>query len=405
MTPMEWSPKGRKIEYVEGDPTVIEERGAAIKTLGDQMLNSADVLEDIKNRALDGEDQKGKAIEALRESIGDSYSILREAGQLYEPVGPVIEKYGSKLSVAQSMIKYYVDQAESRWETYDGLPGELVPRGAGGFLEPDVGSDEAEQNAEEDAAKKAAYEEWKDSAENFDRWYGDPDNEDSWEQIFDEAVDGITDGMAGKIKDSFWDAIGDFLSIAALVLGVVAMFVGGWVIAAIALAVAAMYLAVIIIQYNLGEKSGMDIFFAALGVVPVGKLSNMTKLLHGSRGLKAFGKGAFGNISKLGRANGFQRLSGKFFKEKAFAFNGWKGGFKNVLMGSGGPKAVHREHMRLYFGPGGREAFIGGQNAIRNLSRLDFGLRFAGNISGWSGRVASVSDWKNPAPPWMGALV
>lgn len=404
MAYMQPSPKGRTIEYVEGDPDAIEKRGGEITTLGDQMLNSADLLEDIKNRALDGPDQKGKAIEKLRESIDDSYDILRQAGNLYQPVGPVIETYGSKLSTAQSLIKYYVDQAEGRWETYDALPGDVEPRGSGGFLEPDEGSDEAKENAEEDKAKKAAYDEWKESADSFDRWYGDPDNEDSWEEIFDNAVDGITDGMADSIKDSFWDAIGDFLSIAALVLGIVALFVGGWVIAAVALAVAAAYLAVTIIQYTLGEKSGWDIAFAALGVLPVGKLSNLTKLAHGSRGLKAFGKGGLGKIGDLQRASGMQRLSGKFFKQKAFTFSG-KGGFKNALMGSGGPKAVHREHMKLYFGPGGRQAFIGGQNAIRNISRVDFGLRFLGNISGWSGRVGSVSDWNDPSPRWSGALL
>ncbi|WP_022918317.1 hypothetical protein [Ruania albidiflava] len=401
---MPLSPKGREIKYVEGSPSEIESRGATIKSLGDQMIESAELLEKVKSRALDGESQKGKAIEKLRESIGDSHEILKQAGELYQPVGPVIETYGNKLAVAQILIEVYVDQAESRWETFASLPGYVDPRGTGGIFQPEEGSEEAEQNAEEDAAKKAAYEEWEESAENFDRWYGDPGNEDSWEVIFEEAVDGITEEMADKIKDSFWDAIGDFLSIAALVLGVVALFVGGWVIAAIALAVAVAYLAVTIIQYNLGEKSGMDIFFAALGVLPVGKLSNMTKLLHGSRGLKAFGNGALGKFADLKRANGLQKLDGKFFKEKAFTFNG-KGGFKKAAMGSEGPKAVHREHMKLYFGPGGREAFIGGQNAIRNLSRVDFGLQFAGNISTWSGRVGSVTDWNDPSPKWMGALL
>lgn len=404
MARMEPSPQGRTIEYVEGEPDVIEDRGKAIKELGDQMLTSADVLEDIKNRGIDEGGQKGAAIDKLKESIGDSYEILREAGELYEPVGPVIETYGTKLRTAQNMITFYVDQAQGRWDTYDALPGEVEPRGTGGLFEPEEGSPEAEQNKEEDEAKKEAYDLFVESAESFDRWYGSADNEDSWEQIFDDAVSGITSGMSDSIKDSFWDAIGDFLSVAALVLGVVALFVGGWVIAAIALAVGALFLFVTFMQYLNGEKSLTDIAFAALGVLPIGKLSNLTKLAHGGRGLKAFGQGALGNIGKLQRANGFQRLGGRFFKQKPFTFNG-KNGLMNALLGSGGPKAVHRDHMRLYFGPGGRAAFVGGQNAIRNISRIDFGIQFVANIAGWSGRVASAGGPGDPFPSWTGPLL
>lgn len=79
------SPQGRSIVDVEGSPDDISKRGTEIKELGDKMLECASVLDDIKNNALDYGGQEGKAIDKLRESIGDSYTTLKEAGDLYQP--------------------------------------------------------------------------------------------------------------------------------------------------------------------------------------------------------------------------------------------------------------------------------------------------------------------------------
>ncbi|GAA4429363.1 hypothetical protein GCM10023169_31660 [Georgenia halophila] len=396
------SPRGRNIEQVEGSADEIVERGDAIATLGQQMLDSADTLETIATRAIGDGTQKGQAIEKLKESVGDSYNTLREAGQLYEPVGPVIKKYGEELAAVQPSIKTHVENCESLWSTYVGLPGEVEPRGTGGLFEPDEDSPEAEKQAEEDAAKKQAYEEWEGEAQLFDSSY------DTWETAFEDAASSITDEMAGTIEDSFWDTIGDFLGVAALILGVAAMFIGGWVIAAIAVAVGAAFLFVTYMQYTKGEKTLMDIGLAGLAILPVGKIANLTKLAHGGRGLKAFGEGALGNIAKLKPANGLQRLSGKIFKEKPFVFNGWGGGLKNATLGSLGRSSVRADHMRLYTGQAGRQAFLGGgREIVKIASTADLSLRFMGNLAGWSGRVAGLpdSDWKDPFPKWTGALL
>lgn len=390
------SPRGREIKEVDGDPWQTISRGSQIERLGGNMRESATLLETIQSRA---GDQQGKAIDSLRDSIGDSYEVLFEAADLYEPVGPVIAEYGRELRDVQPTITGHVGNCEDLWSAYESTGGNIPPRGSGGWGQPDADSDEAEENAEQDQAKQEAFDAWKAEAESFDSAY------DTWEDAFETAVDNIGDEMAGTIKDSFWDKVADILSVAALILGVAAFFIGGWVVAAIALAVSAALLLVTTIQYFQGDKSLLDVGLAALGVIPVGKLANLTKLAHGGRGIKAFGDGALGNIAKLKPANGFQRLHGQRFAEKAFKFNGWGGGFKNAAMGSGGFKSVHREHMKMYFGPAGREAFQGGQNAIRNLARIDFSLQFAGNIGSWSGRVGSVTDWNDPAPNWLGALI
>src|SRR5699024_9306871 len=178
------SPGGHTIEHIEGEPATIELRGSQIETLGTQMRDSAKLQEQIKTRA---GDQQGKAIKDLRDTIGDSYQTLFQAANLYEPVGPIIKKYGSELSTLKPQIDSSADTCEDLWQHYASLPGQREARGTGGLFEPDEGSEEAEQQAEEDAAKKAAYEAWRDEALTFDGYY------DNWEEAFDAAVDGVTD--------------------------------------------------------------------------------------------------------------------------------------------------------------------------------------------------------------------
>ena len=144
---MDRSPKGREIELVEGNPGDIISRGEKIESLGTQMLDSADTLERIKNEAVSDGSQKGKAIEKLKDSIGDSYETLREAGELYEPVGPVITAYGTALEGCKPTINNAVEDCESKWATYDSLPGDregsTTPEAGGGFA--GVGGYEARQ--------------------------------------------------------------------------------------------------------------------------------------------------------------------------------------------------------------------------------------------------------------------
>lgn len=267
------SPKNRLIEHVEGSPFDIIDRGAEITTLGEQMLNSADLLEDIKNRALDSGGQQGKAIEKLRDSIGDSYKVLREAGELYKPVGPVINDYGDALVWLQPLIEDAVEDCQRLWSHYQSLPGDRngsTEEGGGIGGIGDTSAEDAEQNE----AAKQAYQDWENRADDFDLYY------DSWERAFDDAVTGITSEMAGEIEDGWWDNWGSdlfevlntVLSIAGLVVGIIAIFAGGWVVALI-IGVAA--LIVTAVRFAHGEASGWDLALAVVGVIPFGKFATM----------------------------------------------------------------------------------------------------------------------------------
>lgn len=369
---MDRSPKGREIEPVEGTPGDIITRGEQIEALGTKMLTSADVLETIKNDSVGDGSQQGRAIESLKDSIGDSYETLREAGELYQPVGPVIADYGTALEGCKPTINNAVDDCETKWAIYDSLPGDkdgsTTPEAGGGVLGiggHDADSPEAKQEAENNEAKALAYQDWRDAAEDFDGGY------DTWQEAYDTAVDGIGDKMAKKIEDSFWSSVTDFLEIAALVVGIAALIIGGPLLAVIALAVGAALLFTTVMAYRNGERSGTDIAFAALGVIPFGKVTTFTKLANlgkaskltvfkSASGISAM-KGAGAQLKQITRGTQYFHKSGL---AGAFRNRGAAAGFSQLLTGSPtGYRGFLRGQRQLYEGPGAMLA------AARNDSR------------------------------------
>lgn len=393
---MDRSPKGREIEHVEGNPGDIISRGEAIKSLGTKMLDCADTLESIKNEAVGDGSQKGKAIEKLKDAIGDSHSKLREAGELYEPVGPVITTYGNALDECKPVINNNADDCESKWAIFDSLPGDeggsTTPEAGGGVLGVggyDADSPEAKEKADENAAKKAAYEDWLESAKAFDGGY------DTWEAAFDTAVDDISDELSGSIKDGWWDNISSFvevlvtiLSIAAFIIGVIAIFFGGFLLLAAILAIAAFALTAL--QYANGDASGWDLAWSALGIIPVGKITNITKLMQfpklakaatgvtnaTSRTWKALSKGPLETILTRGGDDAFKLLSRTKIRE-------------NLI----GPtlKEARKANIGLYIG--NRDLMVSILPRVRVLNRVDQVASVAGTWAGHWGRAVQASGW------------
>ena len=268
------SPAGRAIREVTGDPEGIKSRGREMTRLGNRMEYCANVLDDIKSR---GSENQGQAVEALREAIGDSYATLREAAELYKPLGPIILQYGSDLADVKPVLNGHVAECERLLGTFAALPGSVEPRGVGGLFQPEEDSPEAEEQAAEDAAKKRAWEDYQEEGALFDSAY------DTWELAFDTAVTGLSDEMAGSIEDGSWRSFLNWasgaLGWAGLIVGIAALIIGGPILAAIALAVGVLMLAVTIVQaVQYGDKDGWDIALAVVGVLPVGKLG--AKLLR-----------------------------------------------------------------------------------------------------------------------------
>ncbi|GGU22995.1 hypothetical protein [Nocardioides albus] len=266
---MDSSPKGREIKTVEGDPSAIISRGNWIETLGGMMDDCAQELQLIAMHDLASGAMDGKAVEKLQDKIGDSWETLREAAQLYQPVGPVIATYGEELQQWQPLIRSQVDTCEDLWAKYDGLPG--APTHILPGTEPEAGSPEAEQEQEAAQAKVQAREDWENAAETWDSYY------DSWEDAYDVAVNGIGNEMAGTIEDGFWEVLDDIISVLeyiALGLFIIALFVAG-PFAAIAFVISAAILLARAAQFCAGECTWQELALAALDVIPFGKFGKM----------------------------------------------------------------------------------------------------------------------------------
>ena len=313
------SPRGRGIAYVEGDASAVEQRGRDIKELGDGMIASAALLQRVAD-AQDG--QQGKAVDKLREVVGDSHGLLKQAGQLYAPTGPILEAYGSSLGSVQPLIRLRVDNCTTYWDEYVALPGSVDPRGTGGAGQPEADSPEAETQADQDAAKLAAYELWEDEAVRFDGHY------DTWEDAFELAAGQIGDVLDGKVEDGFWDHVDKFvewvqfaLAIAGIVLAVLAIVIGGPIIAALAAIVAIATLAFTLYQFIRGDKGGWDLALAVIGVIPFGKIGMLWNKGGASTFLKSTIKNFDPGTYKKG-LEGFTEVMSSSNKWKTFVSGG-----------------------------------------------------------------------------------
>ncbi|GGH42908.1 hypothetical protein [Microbacterium album] len=275
------SPGLNEIGRLEGDGSAIWLRGRAIERLGGYMTDAADILQAVKNS---GDGQYGDAVDALREEIGDAFQVLRQAGELYTPVGPVIAEYGDAVRDVQPRIDAKVEDCESLWAAYEALPGSLYgPRS--------TSDDEDEQAAQDEyAAKLAAYQRWEDAAREYDSLYY------SWSFAYEQAEFGIKDGMAGKIRDpnGWLDALNGIVEVLGWVafgLAILAIvFAGPFV--ALAAIVGGLILVLTVVQYALGEATLADLGWALVGVLPFAKLGTLFKggvggfLAEASFGLK-----------------------------------------------------------------------------------------------------------------------
>lgn len=307
------SPSGRRIEWIEGNPSDIETRGKQIVDLGNQMVGSAGVLKAVADGA---SGMEGLSVTKLKEVIGDVHEELQLAGERYSPTGHALTKYATKLEEVQTGLRSIVDEAEQHWREYQRLPGYLAgERPTVGAPSPD--ESEAETQAEEDRAKQAAYDKWFDEATAFDAKY------DTWKTAFETATNSIGAATEGGISDDWKDDLAGFadvaldvLAVVGIVLAVLAIIIGGPIIAILGAVVALATLALTLYMKAYGRAEWSDVAWAIVGVLPIGKLGKFAE--GGSEGMKAFLRGFvaaddFGKLNTAFRtgftADGLTRLS------------------------------------------------------------------------------------------------
>lgn len=299
------APGGTLIDRLDGDPEGVQTRGQQIVDLGSDMAASWTLLRRLVD---DGAAMESLTIERLREVAGEVGDDLDKAAKLYDAVGPVILHYGRALATAQPKIDALVADLEELWRQYHALREDAdtaqddadaaarnVPHkpdpGAPAFREmptlpvgrspyeaaksqyDKASADSAAASAAAAAARKLAddmRDEWEQKAARYDEAW------DSWHDAFEQAAENIKEGFAGKIEDSFSDDLRDFLgklydvlAVAGIVLGVLAILVGGPLVLALAGIVAVLTLAVALTRkLAFDDGSWLDVAFAAVGVIP-----------------------------------------------------------------------------------------------------------------------------------------
>lgn len=280
-----YTTQGVMMEHLPGVPSDAETIGSEMKAMGETMVDAAATLKKLAD-STDG--MHGKAVQTIRDEVGDSHVVLDKAGVMYEGVGSAIETYGSTVIPIKSRMDNHFDRAEELWAAYSSLPGDKDGRSYGLFSSaPEEGSTEEAQHKAEDAAKLEAYNDWLEQANGFDTEVG------LWEEAWNLAATDVNKELTDDLKDGFWDKVDAFveglqtvLAVAGIIVGILALIFGGPILALIGSIIAVVTLALTIYQAIRGDASGWDIAIAVIGVIPIGSLG---KLAEGLPGLKAIG--------------------------------------------------------------------------------------------------------------------
>jgi hypothetical protein len=298
---------GNLIDELDGDPGEVKSRGRQITELGAKMIASDRQI----NALVDGSsDMEGDAVDKLRELAEKVTSDLRKGGQLYAAVGPHITDYGIALAEAKPLLDTHATKLRSLWEEYYELSRQAETARGAVPRKPDDDDDDTsakehyeQADANAQAAEQAAADkrdDWDAEAKLYDEDF------DDWHAAFTLAAKNIKEGQSGKIEDSRMDNIkgaldyiADVLSVAGMVLAVLAIVVGGPFFA-IALAVAVAALAVQIIKMGVGDGDWLDLTLAAIGVVPF--IGPSAKFISAGGGLGSALRGGLSTM--IGRGPG-----------------------------------------------------------------------------------------------------
>lgn len=323
---------GNPIAPVDGDAEDVASRGTQLAELADMMSNSASLIQRLVD---DGADMEGAAIDKLRESAGQVGGDLALAASLYEVVAPYITNYASALATAQGSLNPSAATLAELWAQYAALATEADDAQGAVGDEPEDDAEPEELTAYRQrtrdasgasASADAALDAWEAEAARYDTSWN------TWHDAFMTAANGITEGTTDAIADTadddwrgFLNAASEFLMWAGIVLAVLAIVIGGPIIAALALIVGVLALIVVICQMPSGDADGWDLAFAIVGVIPFGAAAEGFTAFRGGSGpfLSQLGEGGGSlvrNMFDVVPASGNSRLVGDF--AQAFSDDG-----------------------------------------------------------------------------------
>ncbi|MET9545879.1 RHS repeat-associated core domain-containing protein [Streptomyces sp. NPDC006627] len=324
--PRDWHVLDLEKDPTPGDPHRVRKLAKDLHDFSDDV---GKVLRDIKGMA--GEDAilrwAGKTADAFTEQFEDAPAKLKKLKKSYGMAGDALSAYWPELERAQALADKalvkgreaqadlasaksrltsadsWVEKAGKEADKYKddgGSKGRDVPK-------PDedkvraatrnaASAEKAQKSAQGDVdAAKSALDAAKKMAEDARKMREEAAG--TAKRKIDEASD------AGIPNRKWWEEIGDWVSdnwdtivevckVVVAVVGIIAMIVGGPILAAIVIVAGAIVLADTLNKYRKGQAGLMDVAFAALDCVPGMKgLTTAARLGKGLKGLKGGLKG------------------------------------------------------------------------------------------------------------------
>ncbi|WP_078625319.1 DUF6531 domain-containing protein [Streptomyces iakyrus] len=336
--PSDWHVLDLDKDPTPGDPQRVR---TLAKTLHDFADDVSDALRLVKGMAGEGTllEWAGKSADVFKEDFADVPKNLKKLKKSYEMCGDALADFWPKLERAQSLAdkalrkgreaQDSLSSAQSRlasadsWVTRAGKEADKYKDDPTGSKSDGDKPDEAKVRAatrDVQHAKSAQTKAQSDVSDAQDALAAAKKMAEDARKMRDEAareakskIDEASD--AGIQNRSWWEDIGDWFvdnwdtivavcKVVVTVVGIVAMIIGGPILAAIVVIAAAVVLADTLYKYSKGQASLWDVGFAALDCIP--GMKGLTTLGGLAKGLKVFGKGGLKAMAK-GLGKGLRR--------------------------------------------------------------------------------------------------
>ncbi|MCM1970716.1 DUF6531 domain-containing protein [Streptomyces sp. G1] len=315
---------------VPGDPQQVRQLAKKLHDFADDVSDALRIVKGMAGESTLAE-WAGKSADVFKEDFADVPKNLKKLKKSYEMCGDALADYWPKLERAQALAdralargreaQADLSAAKSRLVKADSWVGRATkeadkykddPTGSKSTDKPDEAkvraatrdvqhAETAQSNARGDVSDaKDALDAAKKMAEDARKMRQEAAR--TAKSKIDEASD------AGIQNRSWWEEVGDWFvdnwdtivavcKVVVAVVGVIAMIIGGPILAAIVVVAGLIVLADTLYKYSKGQAGLMDVAFAAMDCIPgmkglttLGKLAAGAKVL-GKGGLKAMGKG------------------------------------------------------------------------------------------------------------------
>ncbi|MFJ3618937.1 RHS repeat-associated core domain-containing protein [Streptomyces iakyrus] len=320
-----------------GDPQRVR---TLAKHLHDFADDVSDALRLVKGMAGEGTllEWAGKSADVFKEDFADVPKNLKKLKKSYEMCGDALADFWPKLERAQSLAdkalrkgreaRDSLSSAQSRltsadsWVTRAGKEADKYkddPTGSKGAEKPDEAKVRA-ATRDVQHAKSAQSKAQSDVSDAQDALAAAKKMAADARKMRDDAareakskIDEASD--AGIQNRSWWEEVGDWFvdnwdtivavcKVVVAVVGIVAMIIGGPILAAIVVVAGLIVLADTLYKYSKGQASLWDVGFAALDCIP--GMKGLTTLGKLAKGMKALGKGGLKAMAK-GLRSGLRR--------------------------------------------------------------------------------------------------